>query len=814
MRRAFPSGSPIWVGYHTMMQLPTRIPLLTTAFGLSAVWLAAETSPLVTTEEVVALERFVVTAVPIEDSINPLVRPIQSVFGDDRSILETPRAVSTISQALLRERGINGVAEFVAYAPGSSAPASYGKATIPNIRGDLAETFINGQRISYNNFGYTPSFNSVEAVEVIRGPGSAIYGSGFFTGGYVNYVTKAPKFIAETTLTTRTGTWVPDGGSWLNASWQIDATAPWADGKSAWRVSYEGKEDATFFRRHGGRDDREDLFVSWIRKASDSLTVEANAQYMWQAAPQLLGVNRPTQELIDHGRYYTGDVADLGYNDATGALAGTIAGTSWVDLPRDATLLSPGDYSNARVVRSQFSATLQLGDAGKLVNRTLVEYVDRSRYHAFEYAEYATQWTAENRTEWYRNFDLLGQPHQLAVGGTIRWEDRLSYTNYYNEYFFQYDITRANRVFSHAADYPSSYWPGYVGPDGKRFFAAADDCPETTDSTLWNPAVFVQDDIQLTKRISLLVGLRGDGFFARATDPLGTQTGSPVWHDTNDDTACSWNASVTYRLTPKASLYATYQRAYAVRGNVTGGGIRLKKLKLSDGTKIGVIDPDDFKNLSRLAEVGAKFSLLDNKLYAGVALYDQRRQEVTFRGKVENLRLQGAEVELVYQPDTHLNATFNVAYTDGHFAGATALGQSGGASLYNLYALGAGPGGLGNGIGFTWDELAGDYRIPGLSRWMINSSASYQFASGFGGGFGGSWQSEQPGNLLNEYHLPAQIFLSAFLFYRQPKWEVNLDLLNVLNRRNWIHNGDTWSNNVLVFQDLPLRLEGYVKYRF
>lgn len=114
-----------------MMQLPTRIPLLTAAFGLSAVWLGAEPSPAVPPdEEILSLDRFVVTDVPVEDSINPLVRPMQSVFGDGRSILETPRAVSTISQALLRERGINGVAEFVAYAPGSYAPASYGKATI------------------------------------------------------------------------------------------------------------------------------------------------------------------------------------------------------------------------------------------------------------------------------------------------------------------------------------------------------------------------------------------------------------------------------------------------------------------------------------------------------------------------------------------------------------------------------------------------------------------------------------------------------------------------------------------------------------
>jgi hypothetical protein len=43
---------------------------------------------------------------------------------------------------------------------------------------------------------------------------------------------------------------------------------------------------------------------------------------------------------------------------------------------------------------------------------------------------------------------------------------------------------------------------------------------------------------------------------------------------------------------------------------------------------------------------------------------------------------------------------------------------------------------------------------------------------------------------------------------------VDIEILNVLNRRNWIHNGDNFSNHVLVFQDLPLRVEAYVKIRF
>lgn len=789
------------------MQIPTRILLiLALTAGLSGA--RAQTSDEAA-PDVVRLDRFEVTGLPLEDSVNPLVREAEGVFGDARNIIDTPRSFSTITQALLRERGINGVSEFTAYAPGSYASASYGKVTIPNIRGDLAEMFINGQRLSYNNFGYFPSFNGVEAVDVVRGPGSAVYGSGFFTGGYVNYVTKQPQFTKSTTITTRLGTWVPDGGSWLNGSWQIDTTAPLPDGKSAWRLSYEGKEDSTFFHKHGARDDRQDLFLAWLSKPSDTLTIEANAQYMWQAAPQLLGVNRPNQDLIDHGTYYTGALPDLGYDGNTGAIAGTIPGTTSVEIPRDATLFSTGDFSNANVARGQLIVTSQPSADRKIVNRTLAEYVDRRRYHAFEYGEYVEQLTLENRTEWHAQLELGGKPHAVIAGAALRYEERESYTNYFNEYFFQYDLTAPQTVYSHELDYPNSYWPGFVGPGGRLFFPASYGSPETTDSTLFNPALFVQDDVKLTDKVSLLAGLRLDGFFAKARDPLSEASGID-WHDEHNDTALSWNTSLSYALSPTSSLYATYQRAYAVHGNVTGGGIMLK----DDGNGNGVIDPDDFTNLSRLAEIGAKFALLDNTLYAGMSFYDQRRTEFELGGDRKNLKIRGAEFELVYQPNVRLNATFNVALTDGRFDNSTAS-QAGGTTLYNLYALGEGPGGLGNGVGFTWDKLPpGDYRIPGLSRVVVNSSVSYRLENGFGGGFGASWQGEQPGNLLNEYHIPPQIFLDLFIFYRTPKWEANLDILNALDRRNWIHNGDNWSNNVLIYQDLPLRLEGYVKWKF
>jgi hypothetical protein len=165
--------------------------------------------------------------VPVEFSINPLTRETDGVFGDSRNPLETPRAVSTITAGQDNERAIDGLRELLENRPGAYAPSSYGELTVSYLRGDVAEAYLNGQRRSDNFYGYLPSFNGVEAVDVVRGPGSVVFGAGYLTGGYVNYVTKQPKFSApETNVTTRFGTWVPGGLSYGNASVQFDTTAP------------------------------------------------------------------------------------------------------------------------------------------------------------------------------------------------------------------------------------------------------------------------------------------------------------------------------------------------------------------------------------------------------------------------------------------------------------------------------------------------------------------------------------------------------------------------------------------------------------
>jgi len=801
------------------MHHPTRLPLLfLVAFAGATASLRAQsadggaapvpadgTLPAPAGGEVVSLERYVVTGVPLEKSFNPLTRETSAVMGDDRGPLDTPRSLSTVTAGLVNERAVHGLRDILEYSPGTYAPSSYGELTVPYIRGDIAEAYINGQRRTNNEYGFLPSFNSVEAVDVVRGAGSAVFGAGYLTGGYVNYQTKQPQFSGPaTTVTTRLGTWTIGDLSFLNESVQIDTTAPVND-RLAWRVSYEGKGGETFYRRNGDQDDRQDLFAALTWKPRPGLKLDFNAQWMWQNTNETLGVNRVNQDLIDHDIYYTGLSADGAYNP------GPVPATSAVKLPWDATLLSKYDYAQAHVANAQLIATLEVSPALTLINRTFLEHVNRERVYATAYLEFVRQNTFENRTEAHLNLSDGAVAQSIIAGAAVRLQSVISFENYSNEYLYNFDITDPSRVFDQAAQFPSSYLPGTPGPGGLPFFSPVDPyvpTPETGDSRVWNPAVFAQDDVKLSERLHLLVGARADWFLASARDPLAPAGTTPA-SDSARATEGSGNASLLLRPTRTSSYYVTWQSTSSLHGNLGGGGISLQ----SDGK----IDPNDLRNRSDLFEAGAKFSLLDNQLFVGTALFDQRRARTGLGDVHQNIRVRGFELESVYQPDTRFSATFNATIQQGEYLDAAPY-QLGGRDIYAGYAAGRGPGGLGTGDAsyspFANQVPAGDWPLVGFSHVMLNGSVRYRWKNGFGAALDGQWQSRQRGNLDDQWHLPAQYTLNASFSVERGAWLLDVDILNLTNQRNWIHNGDAYTSSILILPELPIRAEGYIKYRF
>src|SRR5271155_1604673 len=76
--------------------------------------------------KVTTLEAFTVSDVPISEQILPTVRPIDSVYGDDRSIIDIPRSVSSVNKAWMDDRQVKNAMDFGQFSPGVYAAADYG----------------------------------------------------------------------------------------------------------------------------------------------------------------------------------------------------------------------------------------------------------------------------------------------------------------------------------------------------------------------------------------------------------------------------------------------------------------------------------------------------------------------------------------------------------------------------------------------------------------------------------------------------------------------------------------------------------------
>ena len=174
-----------------MKTILLRMPLAALVLAGFAVPMYAQSEPAVdNTEppkgEVLELDPYrIESGVDVDELVLPIARPFNSVFGTDDNIIDVPRNVTIISRQQLSDISIVDVLDFSKLTSSAFTTTNFGAPSNASIRGQSADVFLNGvrSRITSNGNGLPIDFNSVESVNIVKGPATAVQGTSMYVGG-------------------------------------------------------------------------------------------------------------------------------------------------------------------------------------------------------------------------------------------------------------------------------------------------------------------------------------------------------------------------------------------------------------------------------------------------------------------------------------------------------------------------------------------------------------------------------------------------------------------------------------------------------
>jgi hypothetical protein len=755
-------------------------------------------------DSVVEMNQVTVSDVPIAEQILPTARPINSVMGDGMSIIDTPRSVTSVNKIWMEERMVKDATDFGQFAPGVYSASQYGVPSIPQIRGDLGEVYIDGQKTKYSRNENLPSFNSVEALDIVKGPGSAVYGpQGMGPGGYVNLVTKKPYFDGfHGEIDTTLGYWT-SGHSNFNPEATIDLSGPISK-DLAYRVSYQSRYGDAYVQTT--KNETQDLFTAITYNASPTVKFDWFGQVYVNRFNASSGFNRVTQNLIDKGIYIGGPA------QANNLFGQPITTSTIFTLLNPATahlqtlqpyqqLIGYGDDGHALRGLTHLATTITLSENSYILNTTSFETSQGHELNTYSYTDYVPVNTSiNNRFELHQKANWGGFGQSIIAGVDARYDRLTSYQDFSVEPLANWDLTNSVSTFIYAPYITTGTVGGYAVPGKPGYSAANFPNAGTQHSKILDAALFFQDSINLTHNLTGVVGLRADRIHATAASPalVGLAYGA-FYNASATVTDPSLFTSLVYKVSDDSSVYATFDRVNAITGSTNFGGV--------DGTGGVAGLTNAMKALSKLYEVGFKQSAFHNKLYMAFDVFQQTRMRPVLIGPAQLVRTDGFEAEAVYQPSKKLTINANVTYQDATQYGNFFYEQTNSyLDFYPTSMIVDGKPGTGKGSpNFSgYSPPTGKIRAPGVPGFMANAFVTYRLPSGFGAGFGPQIQGRQNANDEATLVIPAQVEYNGFLFYKTKRWEVQLNVKNIFNKLLYDPVDVTFAGNDTILPRTPI----------
>ncbi|WLH21539.1 TonB-dependent siderophore receptor [Pseudomonas sp. FP215] len=457
-----------------------------------------------------------------------------SATRTDTSIHETPQSISVVSKDVVEDLGATRLQDALDYAGGVGRANNFGGQglTTFTVRGfTTGEFYRNGFPI---NRGYPnmPDANTIERLEVLRGPATMLYGRGD-PGGTFNVVSKQP--LAERTVTL--GSQLNDQGmkrGTLDASGPLDE-----EGRLAYRLNMVGEGGDTF--RDHVETERYGVtpVITW--QATDDTKVTFEGDFLRNNHPLDRGLTRfPNQRGTPSHDTFWGDkdagklhndnnMAQLRFEHALSDNWTLGGGFQWLD----GSLKGNAIEANGRDSLGADGRTLQ-----RNFNYRKLEWTDK---------DYQLNLTG--------HFSTGGFDHTLLTG--IEYED----------YDYKSIIQRSSAV---AGTYPIDIFDPVYG----QTRPALTRTPTHDKENLKTYAAFVQDQVALTERLKVLAGARFERFEHDYQNYVGKS-----WQAA--DNAVTPRVGVIYDLTDTVAVYADAARSFKPNTGASreGGGFAPEKGK-------------------------------------------------------------------------------------------------------------------------------------------------------------------------------------------------------------------------------------------
>ena len=780
---------------------------------------------------------------------------VEAVFGFGKSILETPRSASTISQEQLERFSVSDIDELVAFAPGTFTQSFFGVAGSLDVRGTPGETYFRGVKRLDNPGNYPTPIGASSRIDIVRGPASPIYGPAKI-GGYLNFNPKSARASGGQYLEKNEGAFSYSLGSWDKSVITAELGGPTTfAGKEAGFYLYGEIENSGSYYDNSGTG-QTILQASFNVDVTDNLRFEFGGMYHDYDGNQVAGWNRLTQDLIDNGTYTTGTAQPLDtngdgsishqeygfplrlagagffYPDPTGFTADQSTPEMQLSDVGTATLkgnqvLVASDDLLTNIVETFYFDVIYYTDSGwEVKNQFFYEAYENLNENAYGFSQFHDTWVVEDKIIFATEYQTDGFLAQVQISPSLRYTDFKHGDDFTNEYFDRRDLTQPSSALDRrllATRIDDDYTEYYTGDYLDLGVAVL------TDLT-WGMGLNIvlgvrYDSIEIdssTPVDKLLLGNFTSGFVELSADgqyllndfgasvdfdPITTpdRITAPVSASDTFD-GVSWNASISFKTEFGLIPYITAAEQATL---IAGQGAEVNTANIFNGSAF---------DTSELFEYGVKGSFLDDSLYFALSVYEQKRTDFNAQAIVTNATTENEGVEFELRWVANDNLVVSAGYTHLNVYNLTALevgSQFGFFGLEDLTSIDNG--GLiygGNVIGDTAVTTKEESRKAGIPENIYTATATYDFQNGYAVNASLVRADATYSGFSQVVELPAYTLINAGVFYEADTWTASFNIKNLTDEKYFRANFPDLFGAQIVLPELPRHYQAKFSYKF